>query len=124
MQNHAGVNPPAVIATAIAIEGLLASGILTKRPKVDGTFTWGAENKLAVHARTGLPVDLFATTAECYINYLVCRTGGASTNKAICNGAIARGLKWCNYGPGFVRGRSEWDTTPDKDRFNVKTGIH
>src|SRR5688572_20448259 len=31
------------------IEGLLNGGTLAKRPNINGVFTWGERNKLAVH---------------------------------------------------------------------------
>jgi len=51
---------------------------------------------------SGIPVDLFATTEECWYNYLVCRTGGKETNLAICRAANAKGWSWTPYGPGFT----------------------
>jgi DNA polymerase/3'-5' exonuclease PolX len=47
------------------IEQWLTRRVLTKRPNVNGATTWGAQNKLAVHAASDVPVDLFATTAPC-----------------------------------------------------------
>jgi DNA polymerase/3'-5' exonuclease PolX len=86
----------------LALEKLLRDGILAKRPNKNGGTAWGRQNKLAVHVASGIPVDLFATEADCWFNYLVCRTGGAETNKAICNAAIAKGWKWNPYGRGFT----------------------
>ena len=88
-------------APAIAV--LLQLNVLVKRPKSDGTLTWGAENKLAIYAPTGLPIDLFATTHEKWFNYLVCRTGPSASNIRICEAAQARGWKWNPYGNGFTR---------------------
>lgn len=84
------------------IARMLADGLLTKRPSKLGVYSWGDKNKLALH-RSGVPVDLFATTEECWFNYLVCRTGPADSNLAICNAAIAKGWKWTPYGMGFYR---------------------
>lgn len=64
---------------------------------------WGAQNKLARHVASGVPIDFFTTTAANFWNYLVCRTGGARTNVAICNAAIKKGWKWNPYGEGFSR---------------------
>lgn len=99
-----------VDATERAIAVLLELGLIAKRPKSDGTFTWGPQNKLAIHVESGLPVDLFSATRETWFNYLVCRTGGAKNNVRICNAAIARGWKWNPYGEGFAR------TNPDERR--------
>jgi DNA polymerase/3'-5' exonuclease PolX len=90
-------------ATERAIAALLAAGVLTKRPNVNGVDAWGAKNKLGVHAATGIGVDLFTATPENWPNYLVCRTGGAENNVRICNAAIACGWKWNPYGDGFSR---------------------
>lgn len=46
------------------IEKMLAAGELAKRPNSLGHFTWGPLNKLAIHTETGMPVDLFSTTAD------------------------------------------------------------
>lgn len=89
--------------TDAVFAGLLSAGLIVKRANVIGSEMWGEKNKLARHAASGIPVDFFATTSECFWNYLVCRTGGARTNVAICNAAIAKGWKWNPYGEGFSR---------------------
>jgi DNA polymerase/3'-5' exonuclease PolX len=86
-----------------AIAALLEAGVLMKRPKCDGTLTWGEKNKLGVHVESGIPVDLFSATCENWFNYVVCRTGPAESNVRICNAAIARGWQWNPYGSGFTR---------------------
>jgi len=86
-----------------AIAELLRIGFLEKRRNVLGSEMWGAQNKLALAALSRVPVDLFATTAANWWNYVVCRTGGSVTNVAICDAAIRRGLKWTPYGEGFSR---------------------
>lgn len=90
----------------LTIDTLLLSGVLEKRTNANGREMFGEKNKLVRHVASGIPVDLFATTEECWHNYLVCRTGGAETNKAICNAAIARGWKWKPYGEGFTHRES------------------
>jgi DNA polymerase/3'-5' exonuclease PolX len=86
-----------------AIEALLLTGVLRKRPSKTKTFAWGVKNKLALH-RSGIPVDLFAATPENWFNYLVCRTGPADSNTRIAMEAQKRGWKWNPYGNGFSRG--------------------
>lgn len=81
---------------------MVRSGTLAYRPNVKGSFTWGLENKLAIHVPSGIAVDLFATTEAAWFNYLVCRTGGAESNKRICMAAQAKGWKWNPYGAGFT----------------------
>lgn len=87
----------------LAIEQLLLAGMLEKRRNVNGSEMYGEKNKLVRDTGTALPLDLFAASHENWFNYLVCRTGGAKSNMAICNAAIARGWKWNPYGPGFSR---------------------
>lgn len=84
------------------ISRLLGHGLISKRPNVNGTFAWGAKNKLALH-RSGVPVDLFTTSEASWWNYLTCRTGGAQSNVDICNAAIRKGYKWEPYSAGFYR---------------------
>ena len=80
---------------------LLREGAIARRSSVTGSVAWGEKNKLAVWCADGIPVDLFSATEANWFNYLVCRTGSAENNLAICNAAIARGLKWNPYGVGF-----------------------
>ena len=89
-------------AVACELEKLIARGVLKPRPKCDGSHTWGEAIKLAVHVATGLPVDLFTARPGNWYNLMVCRTGGKETNEAICNAAIAKGLKWSPQSPGFL----------------------
>lgn len=96
-----------------AIETLVNSAVLAKRLNKNGCVTWGEKNKLAVHVQTGVPVDLFATSALAWWNYLVCRTGPAELNQRIAGLAIARGWHWAPYEHGFKRvnpatGEIEW----------------
>lgn len=79
------------------VQSLLADGIIEQRLKDDGTRTWGALIKLAIHKDSGIPVDFFTASPENWWSLLVCRTGSAENNKNICNAAIARGLQWSPY---------------------------
>lgn len=94
--------PERVNTTDIFLQRLTEDGVLDKRRNVNGSLMWGPQNKLGRHVQSGIPVDLFATSAECWWNYLVCRTGGAETNKRICMAAQERGWKWHPYGRGFT----------------------
>jgi len=96
-------NIESVDLAASCVEGLLSRGVLSKRLSKRGTPSWGQQNKLAVHVESGIPVDLFATTEECWFNYLVCRTGPANLNMRICTLAQRKGWQWNPYGPGFSR---------------------
>ena len=86
------------LAEVNSISPLLNSGVLKKRPNVNGSFTWGPQNKLAVHAATGVPVDLFATTNENKWLSLVIRTGPKELNVALILAARERGLALHAYG--------------------------
>lgn len=96
--NGKGVNK-----TDEVIARLLSMGQLEKRKNVKGSEVWGASNKLAVHVASGIPVDLFSTSMECWANALVVRTGGKSTNQRIASLARGRGWQWNVYGPGFSK---------------------
>jgi len=92
-----------VPATDAVLDAMLAEGVLGKRPlQTKAGTAWGALNKLAVHLPSGIPVDLFRTTAESWANYLVCRTGPADSNTRIATAAQRRGYRWQPYGAGFV----------------------
>ena len=86
-----------------ALDQLLWAGTIQKRPNVNGAFSWGDKNKLAIHA-SGIPVDFFEATNLNWFNYLVCRTGGSENNIRIAAAAQARGWKWNPYANGFSRG--------------------
>ncbi len=93
---------PCLVAEAF-IEHLLG-GKLEKRLSVDGVFTWGNLNKLAIHKATGLPVDLFREPdAADWWRTLVIRTGPKELNLRLIAGAERQGLRLHAYGPGFTR---------------------
>jgi DNA polymerase (family 10) len=76
----------------------LAKGVITKRLNVNGRPSWGEWNKLAIHAPSGIPVDLFSTDAERWFVSLVVRTGSAATNTMLAGNALKRGMKLEAYG--------------------------
>jgi DNA polymerase (family 10) len=80
------------------IEQWLAKGFIIKRHNVNGSTTWNTLNKLAIHASSGLPVDLFATTAKRWFVSLVVRTGSKEMNTALAGSALRRGMKLHAYG--------------------------
>lgn len=86
-----------------AIEQLVRDGVLTQRPKIDGSFTWGEKNKLAIHIASGIPVDLFATTPENWWVSLVVRTGSKEMNLKLTTNAQRLNRSLMAYGCG-VRG--------------------
>jgi DNA polymerase/3'-5' exonuclease PolX len=84
-----------------AIGKLLQEGIIEKRSLANKRTVWGMYNKLAIHTRTGIPVDFFRTSEATWFNYLVCRTGPASSNMRIASEALKRGWRWNPYSIGF-----------------------
>jgi DNA polymerase/3'-5' exonuclease PolX len=92
-----------VNAADAVIDQLIAGGCLAKRQNVLGRVAWGEENKLARAVKTGLPVDLFSTTAESWWNYMVCRTGSSETNMRIAKAAQAKHCQWCPTRAGFLQ---------------------
>ena len=101
------------------LNGWLAAGVIVKRKSENGNEPWGAKNKFAVHAASGIPVDFFTATEANWFNYLVCRTGSAENNTAICNAAIARGMKWNPYGSGFTYEGKTIEVTKEADVFEL-----
>jgi DNA polymerase/3'-5' exonuclease PolX len=85
----------------LALEALIESRVIAKRTNAKSRTMWGEHNKFAIHA-CGIPVDFFASSEACWFNYLVWKTGGASTNRAIAEAAQNRGWKWNPYGEGFT----------------------
>lgn len=106
-----------VSAAGLAIDALLASGVLEKRQNTRGSETWGPLNKLGRHVASGIPVDLFETTEDKWWNALVVRTGPKELNKKIAGAALGMGWEWHAYGNGFTRG----DGKSSIDRFVAKS---
>lgn len=107
----------------LAIGELRQRGVLAVRPNVNGSAIFGELNKLMIHVASGIPVDLFAASAETWFNYLVCRTGSAETNIRICRAAKARGLRWNPYGQGFQgAGGKVYPCVSERDVFE-KVGL-
>lgn len=87
--------------TDLALDQLLAQGVIAKRQNVKSSEVWGEKNKLAIHAASGIPVDFFSTEANFWFNYLVCRTGGAENNRQIAMAANRKAWTWNPYRAGF-----------------------
>lgn len=84
----------------------LASGVITKRLNAGGGTAWGQWNKLAVDVASGIPLDLFATTADRWWVSLVIRTGSKETNLALTMGAQKLGRTLNAYGSGVTEVRT------------------
>lgn len=99
---------------------LLADDILKKRLSSAGHPAWGPWNKLAVHVRTGLPVDLFSATGENWFNRLVVTTGPAIVNILIASRAKNLGWEWEVNQAGFVPRGTTWESAP-RDRRTMRS---
>lgn len=108
-----------VAATDAPIAKLLDLGVITKRPSKTGVYTWGAENKLARHLASGIPVDLFATDEDHFWMALFVRTGPAELNTRVASLAIARGLRMHAYGNGFSRGSQAVRVKSEREIFEL-----
>lgn len=85
----------------LRVKQLIVRGILEYRLNKVGSIVYGRKNKLLRHS-SGIGVDIFSTTAECWPVALVVRTGGVATNKEIASRALARGYRFHAYGRGFT----------------------
>ena len=102
------------------LEQLIQHGVLEKRLNKLGRVSWGAENKLARHCATGIPVDLFATSRPAWWSYVVCRTGSAESNTRIAAEALRKGWHWhptAGYFSDVLR-RKHWIKS-EQDAFHL-----
>ena len=94
---------------------LFLQGILTHRRNKRGSVVYGDKNKLLLHKPSGIGVDVFSTTEECWWVALAIRTGPKESNIAVAMAAQKRGWRLKAYGPGFdtpgglIRCKSERD---------------
>ncbi|MDY6916916.1 MAG: hypothetical protein SVP26_03080 [Chloroflexota bacterium] len=80
---------------------LVAAGVLDFRLNKRGHRLFGPQNKLMVHVGSGIGVDIFSTTEDCWAVTMVVRTGSKETNISIARAAKARGMRFLAYGDGF-----------------------
>lgn len=85
------------------IQTLIQLNVLDYRLSKLGSRVYGAKNKLMLHVPSGIGVDVFSTTEECWPVALVVRTGGKRTNKEIAYRALERGMSFHAYGRGFTQ---------------------
>ena len=83
------------------LHDLMMQNVLAMRLNKRGQRAYGPKNKLMVHLPSGIGLDIFSTTEECWPVALVIRTGGAETNKRIAMAAINKGWHLKAYGSGF-----------------------
>ena len=83
----------------VYLDSLIDCGsLLHKRPNRLGRYTYGPLNKLLVHVPTGIPVDIFSTTAENWGMALLVRTGPAQFNIRVMSRFRELGLRGHAYG--------------------------
>lgn len=99
---------------------MLVEGIFDHRRNKRGSIVYGPKNKLLVHKPSGIGVDIFSTTEECWPVAMVVRTGGKATNIEISRRAIDRGMSFHAYGRGFTRAdNSELVCYSEEDVFKA-----
>jgi DNA polymerase (family 10) len=94
-------------------------GILDLRRNKRGSTTYGPKNKLMVHVPSGIGVDIFSTTEECWPVALVVRTGGKQTNIRISMAALAKGYEFHAYGSGFSTPQGEIVCRSEQEVFDA-----
>lgn len=94
-------------------------GILDLRRNKRGSTTYGPKNKLMVHVESGIGVDVFSTTEECWPVALVVRTGGKQTNIRISMAAQERGYEFHAYGSGFSTPNGEIVCHSEREVFEA-----
>lgn len=80
---------------------LFIQHVLAFRRNKLGRAVYGPKNKLLRHVESGIGIDIFSTTAECWWVALVIRTGPKESNIAIATAAQRKGWRLRAYGSGF-----------------------
>ena len=81
------------------LDSMVADGsVLRKRLNKRGLPTYGSQNKLLVHVESGIPVDVFSTTAENWGMALVVRTGPKEFNVRMMSRFRELGMRGHAYG--------------------------
>lgn len=99
------------------IQTLIRLDLLDYRLNKRGSKVYGPKNKLLVHVVSGIGVDIFSTTEECWPVALVVRTGGKETNKRIATAALKKGYQFHAYGRGFTTPTGEIVCNSEREVF-------
>jgi len=83
------------------IKELIAQGELAYRFNKLGRRVCGPLNKLLMHRRSGVSVDVFSTDELCWAMALVIRTGPKESNMELAKAAINKGWQLRAYGDGY-----------------------
>lgn len=101
------------------VQGLMFQGVLTYRLNKLGRKVYGPKNKLMLHVPSGIGVDIFSTTEECWPVSLVVRTGGKKTNQRIAMAALQKGYHFHAYGSGFSTPSGEIVCRSEREVFEA-----
>lgn len=101
------------------IGALFIQRILGFRRNKLGRKVYGPKNKLLLHQESGIGVDIFSTTEECWPVALVVRTGGKATNKRIATAALTKGYQFHAYGRGFTTPSGEIVCHSEREVFET-----
>lgn len=96
---------------------LIGQEILSLRRNKRGCVVYGPKNKLLRHVESGIGVDIFSTTEQCWAVSLVVRTGGKITNQRIATAALRRGWRFHAYGSGFTTPTGEIICRSEREVF-------
>jgi DNA polymerase (family 10) len=101
------------------VQGLMFQGVLALRLNKLGRKVYGPKNKLLLHVPSGIGVDIFSTTEECWPVSLVVRTGGKATNVRIATAALQLGYQFHAYGSGFSTPHGEIVCRSEREVFGA-----
>jgi len=101
------------------LDALMMQGIVAMRLNKRGYRVYGPRNKLMVHLPSGIGVDIFSTTDECWWVALAIRTGPRESNIAIANAALRKGWALRAYGAGFGTPRGIIQCKSERDVFEL-----
>jgi len=101
------------------VQGLMFQGVLALRLNKLGRKVYGPKNKLMLHVPSGIGVDIFSTTEECWPVALVVRTGGKKSNMRIATAALQKGYQFHAYGSGFSTPSGEIVCRSEREVFEA-----
>jgi len=101
------------------IGALFIQRILGFRLNKLGSKVYGPKNKLLRHLESGIGVDIFSTSEECWPVALVVRTGGKITNQRIATAALRKGYRFHAYGSGFSTPNGEIVCHSEREVFET-----
>lgn len=97
----------------------ISQHILDYRRNKLGSRVYGPKNKLLLHCESGIGVDIFSTTKECWPVALVVRTGGKKSNMRLATAALNKGYHFHAYGSGFSTPNGEIVCHSEREVFET-----